>query len=157
VTEDFVTNYSGSDTRHVGCGQEVIRDDTGFLCECGAAWDSGGKRIDDTVPLKDIARLDLKPGDILVVTLAGNATSQEAAVARERILSILGDQIDEHHLLVIPETAKVSVLRTERADGDPVSPMPCYDNGGDLPSAVNTYRSEAACSTTTRRANTCCR
>lgn len=68
---------------------------------------------DDTIQLKDVARLDLKPGDTLVVTLAGNPTAQEADQAHRRILATLGDQIDERHLLVIPETAKLSILRED--------------------------------------------
>lgn len=63
------------------------------------------------IPLKDVARLDLKPGDTLVVTLAGNPSAKDAHEAKLRILAILGDQIDEHHLLVVPETAKLSVMR----------------------------------------------
>lgn len=69
----------------------------------------------DTIQLKDVARLDLKPGDTLVVTLAGNPSAEDAHEAKRRILAILGNQLDEHHLLVMPETAKVSILRT---DGD---------------------------------------
>lgn len=72
----------------------------------------------DTIPLKDVARLDLKPGDTLVVTLREPVTTQMATTVRDRILAILGDEIDEHHLLVIPETAKVSILRT---DGHPLA------------------------------------
>lgn len=70
---------------------------------------------DDAIQLKDVARLDLKPGDTLVVTLAGNPSAEDAHEAKRRILAILGNQLDEHHLLVMPETAKVSILRT---DGD---------------------------------------
>lgn len=73
---------------------------------------------DDKIRLKDVSRLDLKPGDTLVVTLAGDPSAKDAHEAKRRILAILGDQIDEHHLLVIPETAKVSVLRT---DGHPLA------------------------------------
>lgn len=71
-----------------------------------------------TIQLKDVARLDLKPGDTLVVTLPADATAQEAAQAKERILATLGGRLASDHLLVIPETAKVSVLRI---DGHPLA------------------------------------
>lgn len=89
-----------------------IRD--GFTDAHGVTWVRANEPqapAADTIQLKDVARLDLKPGDTLVVTLAGNPSAKDAHEAKLRILAILGDQIDEHHLLVVPETAKLSVMR----------------------------------------------
>jgi hypothetical protein len=114
---DFIVDHSGERTvtHHAGCGQEVISetgpDHWGWICECGAVWDASGVRTDDTIALKDVARLDLKPGDTLVVTLPANATAQQGHETRERILGLLGGRLAGDHLLVILEHAKLSVLR----------------------------------------------
>lgn len=91
-----------------------IRD--GFTDGHGVTWVRASEPqapATDTIPLKDVARLDLKPGDTLVVTLREPVTMQMATTVRERILAILGDQIDEHHLLVLSETAELSVLHQD--------------------------------------------
>lgn len=63
----------------------------------------------DTIELRDVARLDLKPGDTLVVTLDHPASADVADQVKRRILALLNGRLDEAHLLVV-SGMQVSVL-----------------------------------------------
>lgn len=77
---------------------------------CCRTTDPGDQDPTDTIRLKDVARLDLQPGDTLVVTLAG-ATKDEAAFARDHILATLAGRLTSDHLLVLPDTATIGTIR----------------------------------------------
>lgn len=59
--------------------------------------------------LKDVARLDLKPGDSLVVTVPDATSAQMAHDIRERIAATLGDRWTGK-VLVLPESMHVSIV-----------------------------------------------
>lgn len=66
----------------------------------------------DTIELRDVARLNLKPGDTLVVTMDEPTSADVVERVRHRILAYVGDRIDEKHLLVVSGLT-VSVLTAE--------------------------------------------
>ena len=59
----------------------------------------------------DVQRLRLEPGDALVVRLGeGQYRQHDAATAKERVLSVLGDHVP---VLVIPHDASLGIVSAQ--------------------------------------------
>jgi hypothetical protein len=84
----------------------------------------------DTIELRDVARLNLNPGDTLVVTMDEPTSPQVVEQVRQRILAYLGDRIDDAHLLVVAGLLLVDRplrLRTAAVSGIVYRPRPDHE------------------------------
>lgn len=69
------------------------------------------------IRLEDVRRLDLHPGDTLVVALPANANPQQAHNASEFLQNRLDAWHPGCHVLVVTKDVDVSVIR--QTDGEP--------------------------------------
>jgi hypothetical protein len=64
----------------------------------------------DTIPLENLRRLDLKPGETLLLALPATFTMEQVARCREIVTSTLAVWHPGCNVLVIPAEADVSVV-----------------------------------------------